>query len=115
MDEAYATARHGRAPLVISHLKCAGAGNWGNAPQALSSLEHAAQEHRVHCDCYPYTAGSSTLDLGQVTDEIAIFITWSDPHPEQARRPLADIAADWNLSLMETARRLQPAAPSITT
>ncbi|MFM9269783.1 N-acyl-D-amino-acid deacylase family protein [Halomonas elongata] len=109
MDEAYATARHGQAPLVISHLKCAGAGNWGNAPLALSSLERAAREHRVHCDCYPYTAGSSTLDLGQVTDEIAIFITWSDPHPGQARRPLADIAADWNVSLMDAARRLQPA------
>tara|TARA_B100000700_G_scaffold151983_1_gene168701 strand:+ start:2427 stop:3917 length:1491 start_codon:yes stop_codon:yes gene_type:complete len=109
MDEAFATARHGRAPLVISHLKCAGAGNWGNAPRALAKLEDAALEQRAHCDCYPYTAGSSTLDLGQVTDEIEIVITWSTPHPEQARRPLSAIAADWGLSLLEAARRLQPA------
>ena len=68
-----------------------------------------ARGQRVNCDCYPYTAGSSTLDLGQVTDEIAITITWSRPHPEQARRPLEDIASDWGLSLVETARRLQPA------
>ncbi|WP_251975962.1 N-acyl-D-amino-acid deacylase family protein [Salinicola avicenniae] len=109
MDEAFATATHGRAPLVISHLKCAGAGNWGNAPGALAKLDAAALTHGVHCDCYPYTAGSSTLDLGQVTDEIDIFITWSDPHPEVARQPLAAIADQWNLSLMDAARRLQPA------
>lgn len=109
MDEAFATARYGRAPLVISHLKCAGAGNWGGAPRALTKLETAALTQRAHCDCYPYTAGSSTLDLGQVTDEIEIVITWSQPHPEQARRTLAEIAADWGLSLMETAERLQPA------
>ncbi|WP_280564648.1 D-aminoacylase [Chromohalobacter sp. 48-RD10] len=109
MDEAFATARHGQAPLVISHLKCAGAGNWGNASKALTKLDDAALSHGVHCDCYPYTAGSSTLDLGQVTDEIDIFITWSDPHPEMARQPLDTIAAHWGLSLMDTAKRLQPA------
>ncbi|WP_110673640.1 D-aminoacylase [Salinicola sp. RZ23] len=109
MDEAFATAAHGRAPLVISHLKCAGAGNWGNAPLALAKLDAAAHSHGVHCDCYPYTAGSSTLDLGQVTDEIEIFITWSDSHPEMARQPLKTIAAQWELSLLEAARRLQPA------
>ena len=109
MDEAFATARHGRVPLVISHLKCAGAGNWGGAPHALAKLERAARHQCAHCDCYPYTAGSSTLDLGQVTDEIEIVITWSEPHPEQARRSLADIAADWDVSLLDAAQRLQPA------
>lgn len=109
MDEAFTTASQGQAPLVISHLKCAGAGNWGGAPQALAMLEEAARHQRAHCDCYPYTAGSSTLDLGQVTDEIEIFITWSDPHPEQAQRRLADIAAEWGLSLLDAARCLQPA------
>ncbi|MBP5980512.1 MAG: D-aminoacylase [Halomonas sp.] len=109
MDEAFTTARNGQVPLVISHLKCAGAGNWGGAGQALSKLEVAAQHQHTHCDCYPYTAGSSTLDLGQVTDEIEITITWSEPHPEQARRPLKDIAADWQLSLLDAARKLQPA------
>lgn len=109
MDEAFATAAQGQAPLVISHLKCAGAGNWGNAPRALAKLDDAALSHGVHCDCYPYTAGSSTLDLGQVTDEIDIFITWSDPHPAMARQSLKTIAEQWKLSLMDAARRLQPA------
>ncbi|SDL28680.1 N-acyl-D-amino-acid deacylase [Franzmannia pantelleriensis] len=109
MDEAFATAHHGQVPLVISHLKCAGAGNWGGAPRALEKLEAAARHQCAHCDCYPYTAGSSTLDLSQVTDEIEISITWSEPHPEQARRPLTAIAADWGISLREAAERLQPA------
>lgn len=109
MDEAFTTARDGQVTLVISHLKCAGAGNWGGAGQALGKLEVAAQHQHAHCDCYPYTAGSSTLDLGQVTDEIEITITWSAPHPEQARRPLKDIAADWHMSLLDAAKQLQPA------
>jgi len=29
----------------------------------------------VSCDCYPYTASSSLLDLKQMTDEIDILIT----------------------------------------
>ncbi len=109
MDEAFNTAREGKVPLVISHLKCAGAGNWGGAVQALSKLEAATQHQHAHCDCYPYTAGSSTLDLGQVTDEIEITITWSQPHPEQARRPLKDIATEWKMPLIDAARKLQPA------
>ncbi|MGM0855919.1 MAG: N-acyl-D-amino-acid deacylase family protein [Pseudomonadota bacterium] len=109
MDEAFTTARKGQVPLVISHLKCAGAGNWGGAGKALDKLEAAAQHQNTHCDCYPYTAGSSTLDLGQVTDEIEITITWSQPHPDQARRPLKDIAAEWRVSLLEAAKQLQPA------
>ncbi len=109
MQEAFDTARAADVPLVISHLKCAGVGNWGGAPAALARLEQAAQAQACHCDCYPYTAGSSTLDLGQVTDEIDIFITWSDPHPEMARQTLRAIAAQWGIDLMAAAVRLQPA------
>src|SRR5690606_14280598 len=61
------------------------------------------------CDCYPYTASSSTLDLKQVTEDSEIFITWSQAVHEQGGRPLAEIAADWNLSLMDAAKKLQPA------
>jgi len=109
MDEAFAIGRHAKAPVVISHLKCAGAGNWGRSPQVLAALEKAALDHPVGCDCYPYAASSSTLDLKQVTDAFRITITWSTPHPDQGGRDLQDIAADWNLSLQDTARKLQPA------
>ncbi|MCP5961413.1 D-aminoacylase, partial [Klebsiella pneumoniae] len=58
---------------------------------------------------YPYAASSSTLDLKQVTDAFRITITWSTPHPEMSGRDLQDIAAEWGVSLMDAARRLQPA------
>jgi len=109
MDEAFQIGRHAKAPVVISHMKCAGAGNWGRSPQLLAALENAALTHPVGCDCYPYAASSSTLDLKQVTDAFRITITWSTPHPNQGGRDLTDIAAEWGLSLVEAARRLQPA------
>jgi N-acyl-D-glutamate deacylase/N-acyl-D-amino-acid deacylase len=109
MDEAFDIGRHAKSPVVISHMKCAGAGNWGRSPQLLASLEKAAKDHPVGCDCYPYAASSSTLDLKQVTDAFRITITWSTPHPDQSGRDLKDIAADWQLSLLDAARKLQPA------
>ncbi len=109
MDEAFLIGRHAKAPVIISHLKCAGAGNWGRSPQLLASLELAAKTHPVGCDCYPYAASSSTLDLKQVTDAFRITITWSTPHPQMGGRDLQEIAGEWQVSLMEAARRLQPA------
>ncbi|GAB0063571.1 D-aminoacylase [Pseudomonas syringae] len=109
MAEAFDIGRHARSPVIISHMKCAGAGNWGRSPQLLAALEEAAQDHPVGCDCYPYAASSSTLDLKQVTDAFRITITWSTPHPDQGGRDLQDIAADWGLSLLDAARKLQPA------
>jgi len=109
MQEAYDIGTHARVPVIVSHLKCAGAGNWGRSQEVLASLDTAGRYLPVGCDCYPYSASSSTLDLKQVTDEFDIDITWSDPHPEMAGRKLATIAAQWQVSLMEAARRLQPA------
>ncbi|TDV67840.1 amidohydrolase family protein [Pseudomonas sp. LP_7_YM] len=109
MQEAFEIGRHARSPVVISHLKCAGAGNWGRSPQLLDALETAARTQPVGCDCYPYAASSSTLDLKQVTDAFRITITWSTPCPDQGGRDLQDIAAGWNLSLLDAARKLQPA------
>lgn len=109
MDEAFATARHGGIPLIVSHLKCAGAGNWGRSTEILHHLEHHARSQKIACDCYPYSASSSTLDLGQVTDDYDVFITWSEPHPEMGGRLLAEIAADWKLPLLDAAKKLIPA------
>ncbi len=109
LDEAFTIGRRTRAPVLVAHLKCAGVANHGRSREILSSLDRARHEHAVGWDCYPYTASSSTLDLGQVTDQIDIFITWSDPHPEMAGRMLAEIASSWKTDLLETARRLQPA------
>lgn len=109
MDEAFLIGRTARVPVIISHLKCAGAGNWGRSPHLLAALEQAAKDHPVGCDCYPYAASSSTLDLKQVTDAFRITITWSTPHPQMGGRDLQDIAAQWGVSLVAAAQRLQPA------
>ncbi|MGN8000205.1 N-acyl-D-amino-acid deacylase family protein [Sphingomonas sp. 22176] len=109
IDEAAAIARHAAAPLVVSHLKCAGADQYGRSGEILGRLEQAARTQAVGCDCYPYTASSSTLDLRQVVPETPILITWSDAEPAQAGRMLADIAADWGVPRRAAAARLQPA------
>jgi len=109
MDEAFRIGKHARVPVVISHLKCAGVENWGRSGEVLEALEQAQRYQPVGCDCYPYTASSSTLDLKQVTDTIDIMVTWSEPEPAMGGKLLAEIAAEWQVDLMEAARRLQPA------
>ncbi len=109
MEEAYRVGRHARVPVVISHLKCAGPANWGRSTEVLASLERARRIQPVGCDCYPYSRSSSTLDLKQVTGDITITITWSEPHPGMAGRTVAAIAAEWGISEQDAARRLQPA------
>jgi N-acyl-D-amino-acid deacylase len=109
MDEAFRIGRHARVPVAVSHLKCAGPENWGRSTEVLRALDEAGRTQAVGCDAYPYTAGSSMLDLAQVTDRIEITVTWSDPHPEVGGRSLKEIAREWDLPLLDAARRLQPA------
>jgi N-acyl-D-aspartate/D-glutamate deacylase len=109
MNEAYQVGRHARVPVVISHLKCAGPSNWGRSVEVLKSLETTREGQPVGCDCYPYNRSSSTLDLKQVTGDIDITITWSEPHPEMAGKLIKDVAAEWAVSQQDAARRLQPA------
>ncbi len=109
MDEAFRIGRYSESPVVISHLKCAGIANWGRSGEVLGALERARGSQHIGCDCYPYAAGSSTLDLKQVDPRVKIEITWSTPFPTAAGRTLADIAANWGLTQIDAARRLQPA------
>jgi N-acyl-D-aspartate/D-glutamate deacylase len=109
MSEAFATGRSCHVPVVISHLKCAGIANWGRSREILHALETALAEQPVQCDCYPYAASSSTLDLRQVDEHIRIVITWSTPHPEMAGQTLEQIAQAWGMKQKEAAARLQPA------
>jgi N-acyl-D-aspartate/D-glutamate deacylase len=109
MDEAFRIGRHARVPVAVSHLKCAGPENWGRSAEVLRALEREGRSHAVGCDAYPYTAGSSMLDLAQDTDRIEITITWSDPHPDVGGQSLEQIARAWGMPLLDAARRLQPA------
>jgi len=109
MHEAFAIGRHASVPVLVSHLKCAGIDNWGRSGKVLHALEEARAAQSAGCDCYPYAASSSTLDLRQVDERVEIFITWSSPHPQMAGQPLSAIAEQWKIPQIEAARRLQPA------
>ena len=109
MSEAFATGRRCHVPVVISHLKCSGIANWGRSEEILHALEAVRDKQPVQCDCYPYAASSSTLDLGQVDERIRIVITWSTPHPEMAGQTLEQIASAWGMKQREAGARLQPA------
>ena len=109
MNEAFEIGRIAHVPVIVSHLKCAGIANWGRSGEVLQALERARSTQDAGCDCYPYAAGSSTLDLRQVDERVKITITWSTSHPEIAGRSLAWIAATWSMTQMEAARCVQPA------
>ena len=109
MNEAFTIGRENHVPVIVSHLKCAGIANWGRSGEVLEALETVRETQEVGCDCYPYAAGSSTLDLRQVDERVEITITWSTHHPEVAGQSLARIAEGWDVSQMEAARLLQPA------
>ncbi|MGF1754365.1 D-aminoacylase [Vibrio makurazakiensis] len=109
MDESFRVGQKAKVPVIISHLKCAGAGNWGRTTEVLDKLDTAYQHQDVACDCYPYSASSSTLDLKQVTEDFDILITWSDVYPQHAGKMLKVIADEMELPIMEAAKALQPA------
>lgn len=109
MQEAFDVGRLNRIPVVISHLKCAGINNWGRSSEVLDALDTARKTQDAGCDCYPYAAGSSTLDLRQVDERVKITITWSTPHPEVAGQTLQQIAHAWGMTQMDAARKLHPA------
>jgi len=109
LDEAFAIGAEAGLDVVVSHLKCAGPQNWGRSAEVLAAIESSPWADRVRMDCYPYRAGSSNLDLGQVDERIDILITRSEPHPEQATKTLARIAEEWGESQRDAAKKLMPA------
>jgi N-acyl-D-amino-acid deacylase len=109
MHEAFEVGRLSKVPVIVSHLKCAGIANWGRGEEVLQVLDAARCMQKIGCDCYPYAASSTTLDLRQVDERVKITITWSTPHPEVAGQSLKDVAASWRVTQLEAARLLQPA------
>jgi N-acyl-D-amino-acid deacylase len=109
MQEAFHVGRHGGVPVQISHHKCAGAKNWGRTTETLALIEQYQQQQEISCDVYPYRAGSSNLDLRQVTTDYDILITWSTPFPQMAGKTLQEIAGLWQTDVHEAAGRLLPA------
>lgn len=109
LEEAFEVGSEREIPVVVSHLKCAGVDNWGRSESVLAVLHAARKNQKIGCDCYPYAASSTTLDLRQVDERVVIRITWSEPHAEVAGKSLKEIAEEWGVTQQEAARRLQPA------
>jgi N-acyl-D-amino-acid deacylase len=108
MHEAGDTAFAAGVPLVISHHKCAGPAQWGRTRETLPLVERFAQRQAIALDAYPYVAGSTVLREDLVDGVIEVLVTWSEAHPQQAGRRLADIAAEWGVDQKAACRRLQP-------
>jgi len=108
LKEAIGIGKQAKAPVVVSHLKCAGVRNWQRSGELLRLL-NAQESDCVGWDAYPYAASSTILDLKQVDERIEILITWSTAHPEMSSKSLAEIAKEWKISQIDAAKCLQPA------
>ncbi|WP_228012828.1 amidohydrolase family protein, partial [Vibrio sp. OPT18] len=49
MEEAFETGQYAKVPVVISHLKCAGAGNWGRTVEVLDLMDKVSEHQDVSC------------------------------------------------------------------
>lgn len=108
MHEASDCAFDAGVPLIISHHKCAGPGNWGRTRETLPLIEELAKRQEISMDVYPYVAGSTVLREDLVDGIIDVLVSWSAPHPEMMGRTLASIAAEWDIDQKAACRRLQP-------
>ena len=113
LDSVRETIRIGReagVAVVISHHKCAGRAHWGGTRETLALIAKAqADAQAIDLDVYPYVAGSTVLLMEIVARSEKVLISWSEPHPEAAGRPLDEVAREWGCALPETVERLQPA------
>jgi len=108
MREASDCAFDAGVPLIISHHKCAGPGNWGRTQETLPLIDELAKRQDISMDVYPYVAGSTVLREDLVDGIIDVLVSWSAPHPEMMGRTLASIAAEWGVDQKTVCRRLQP-------
>src|SRR5471032_3189373 len=109
LNETFAIGRALNVPVVISHHKLQREANFGKSTLTLPLIRAAMQCQCVALDCYPYDASSAMLYADEPRLNGRVLIATSIPHPEQAGKYLADVAAEWGVSRVEAARRLQPA------
>lgn len=109
IEEAIDIARDAEAKLVISHHQVTGRPNFGKSGPTMKRIDAARAEIDIGMDVYPYAASSTVLRLERCDTGVKILVTWSDPHPEMARREIADIAREWGCSEREAGQRLLPA------
>ncbi len=109
IEEAIDIAGHSGGKLVISHHQVTGRANHGKSIPTLWRIDEARRDIDIGMDVYPYAASSTVLRLERCDTGLRILVTWSDPHPEMARRELSDIAREWECTEREAGQRLLPA------
>jgi N-acyl-D-amino-acid deacylase len=109
IEEAIDIADYAGGKLFISHHQCTGRANFGKSRPSLERIDRARATMDIGMDVYPYAASSTVLRLERCDTGLKILVTWSDPHPDMARREIADIAREWNCSEREAGQRLLPA------
>ena len=63
IDEAIDIAERSGAKLQVSHLKASGSDNWNKIDAAFEKIREAQARIDIGSDRYPYTAGSTDLDI----------------------------------------------------
>ena len=104
-------------PVQISHHKASGRENWGKVRESLQLIEAArARGLDVTADQYPYTAASTVLaavlsyledggGIGRGRPE-DIQLASAPQHPEWEGKTIAALAAAWDASPIDAARRV---------
>jgi len=110
LDETFLIGRELGVHVVVSHHKLMREQNFG---RSATTLPHIAEAMRCQCvslDCYPYNASSTMLHVDEARLVGRILVASAEHYPQVEGRDLDDIAAEWGLSRVETARKLQPAS-----
>ena len=108
LQETFDIGRTLDVPVVISHHKIRGQHNAGRSRVTLPLIRDHMRHQCVGLDCYPYDASSTMIHADPAMLGGRVLIASSEPHPECAGRFLQDIAAEWQVPLVEAARCLQP-------
>jgi len=109
MEEAFRIGREVGVPIVLSHHKLTGAGNFGRSRETLAIIEERMHHQDVGLDCYPYHAASTVLSWARASVSSKTLVTWSKPHPEIAGAPLDQVARDMGLTEEAAIAALSPA------
>ena len=109
LEETFSIGRRLGVRVLISHHKLAGIANHGRSRETLELIAATMQRQPVSLDAYPYHASSTVLRPEFIARASAVRVSWSEKHPDQAGRLLADIAADWQCDQDTAAGRLMPA------
>lgn len=109
LDEAFAIALEGGAPLILSHHKVAGKANFGRSRETLRHIQHASISQPIGFDMYPYAAASTSLNKASWRAAARTIITWSTPFPQYAGCDLSVVASEMGVDEEAAIDALLPA------